>query len=208
MSQQITTDQFAEQLSALMDGELPRDQLRFLLRRVDTDAELTQRWSRYQIARTALHRQQVAMPLRADFHEILMQRIAVETAPLANRRGAVLLRWAGGGAIAAAVAVVALVVSRPVTENPAVAPIAAVTAPVSAPQDWRAAQPLPLVNFDYAQPASAVSLLDMGPRYDPRHRYEAAGAGMEVGGVPYVLLTAPQVQQTAANKPQTPPQQP
>ncbi len=208
MSQQITNDQFAEQLSALMDGELPRDQLRFLLRRVDADTELTQRWSRYQIARTALHRQQAARPVRANFHEILMQRIAAEAAPLANRRGAALLRWAGGGAIAAAVAVVALVVSRPVAENPAASapPVAAAMAPVSAAQDSRTALPLPLVNFDYAQPASAVSILDMGPRYDPRHRYEAAGVGMEVGGVPYVLLTAPQTQQAMPNKQQMPPQ--
>ena len=42
MNEQITTDQFGEQLSCLMDGELPRDQLRFLLRRIDADAELAQ----------------------------------------------------------------------------------------------------------------------------------------------------------------------
>ena len=35
-----------EQLSALLDGELPRDELRFLLRRMDSDAALAQRWSR------------------------------------------------------------------------------------------------------------------------------------------------------------------
>jgi len=33
-------------LSALLDGELPADELRFLLRRLDADAELARRWSR------------------------------------------------------------------------------------------------------------------------------------------------------------------
>jgi sigma-E factor negative regulatory protein RseA len=211
MSEQITTDQFREQLSALMDGELPRDQLRFLLRRIDADAELTQCWSRYQIVRGSLRRQ-AAVPLRADFTEILMQRIAHEAMPIANRRGAALLRWAGGGAIAAAVAVVALVATRPPGENPSasVSPIAAAAAPAAIAQDAHSAPtPLqPLVNFDYAQPASFDTGAISMPRYDPRHRYEVTGVGTVNGMVPYVLLTAPQPQQQATpNRPETPQQQ-
>ena len=207
MNKQHTTDPIGEQLSILMDGELPRDQLRFLLRRIDTDAELAQRWSRYQLVRNSLRRQPV-LPLRMDFTEVLMQRIAQEALPVAQRRGATLLRWAGGGAIAAAVAVVALVTTRTQVENvqpaPSVAAAASAIAPVA--QDARPAQtPVPaLVNFDYAQPAS----FDTGtsfysgtvaiPRYDIRHRYDSNGL------VPYVLLTAPRPQQAVPNNAETP----
>jgi sigma-E factor negative regulatory protein RseA len=213
MSEQDTTDAIGEQLSFLMDGELPRDQLRFLLRRIDADAELMQRWSRYQLVRSALRRQPV-LPLRVDFTEVLMQRIAQEALPVAQRRGAALLRWAGGGAIAAAVAVVALVTTRPQVENaqPAQSVTAAVSAAAPVSQDARPAQmPMPaLVNFDYAQPASfdtganfysgAVAI----PRYDIRHRYESNGIGVADGLAPYVLLTAPRAQQPVPNNAETP----
>jgi sigma-E factor negative regulatory protein RseA len=217
MSELDTTNPIGEQLSVLMDGELPRDQLRFLLRRIDADAELTQRWSRYQLVRSALRRQPL-LPLRMDFTEVLMQRIAVEALPVAQRRGGTLLRWAGGGAIAAAVAVVALVTTRPQVENvpaPSVSTVANLATPVS--QDTRPAQaPMPpLVNFDFAQPASfdtgssfysgAVAL----PRYDIRHRYDsnainANGMGAANGLAPYVLLIAPRPQQTGPNNAETP----
>lgn len=199
-------DESGEQLSALMDGELPRDQLRFLLRRLDTDPELLQRWSRYQVARSSLRRQ-TTLPLRADFAGTLMQRIAQEAVPLARRRGASLLRWAGGGAIAAAVAVVALVATRPPQgENvPAALPSVAVVVPAAAPisQDAHPAPSPALVNFDYAQPASFDTAVPI-PRYDARHRYEAAGAATINGFGPYVLLTAPRPQQGAPNRQDAP----
>jgi sigma-E factor negative regulatory protein RseA len=219
MSEHETTDPIGEQLSILMDGELPRDQLRFLLRRIDADEELSRRWSRYQLVRSSLRRHPV-LPLRVDFAEVLMQRIARESLPVAQRRGAALLRWAGGGAIAAAVAVVALVTTRPQVENvqPGSAVAAASTA-VPQPQDAHPAQaPMPaLVNFDYAQPASfdtgagwysgAVAI----PRYDIRHRYDANGVNLDGSGsanefAPYVLLTAPRPQQAVPNNVETPPQ--
>ncbi|MDR3386445.1 MAG: sigma-E factor negative regulatory protein [Rudaea sp.] len=209
MSEQIINDQSGEQLSALMDGELPRDQLRFLLRRLDTDAGLAPRWSRFHVARASLLRQ-AALPLRADFNDILMQRIAAEAAPMAKRRGAALLRWAGGGAIAAAVAVVALVATRPAIDNlPATAPsVAAALVPATAPDARSAPTPLPaLVNFDYAQPASFDTGTISIPRYDPRRRYEASGAGTVGGSMPYVLLTVPQSPAGTPNRPEATPQQ-
>src|SRR6185312_1042675 len=111
MSKPMINDPVGEQLSALMDGELPRDELRFLLRRIDAEPALTQRWSRYQIARAALRRQG-GVQLRADFADVLMQRLAHEAVPAARRGGRV-LRWLGGGAIAASVAMLALVATRP-----------------------------------------------------------------------------------------------
>jgi sigma-E factor negative regulatory protein RseA len=207
MSNKISTDQFGEQLSFLMDGELPRDQLRFLLRRIDTDAELVQRWSRYQIVRHSLRRQ--AMPaLRVDFADVLMQRIAHEVLPVASRRGASLLRWAGGGAIAAAVAVVALVATRPQVQNTPAMPSVAAVAPAPTAQDARPAQTVlpPLANFDYAQPASfdtgAGFYTGAMPRYDFRRRYETTPAGNVYGFAPYLLPLRPQ--QGATNNAETP----
>lgn len=214
MNEQIVSDQFGEQLSCLMDGELPRDQLRFLLRRMDVDAKLVQCWSRYQLARGSLRRQ-TTLPLRADFFEILMRRIAAEAVPLARRRGVALLHWAGGGALAAVVAVVALVATRPhggnmpATAVPSVAAATAATAPI--PQDTYSAPSPALANFDYAQPASfdsgAISIL----RYDLRRRYEGTGVGAGDGFAPYMLPTTPQAQQVTPdrpdpNRPQAPPQ--
>ena len=39
-----------EQLSALMDGALPPDQTRFLLRRLQHDAPLAESWERWRLA--------------------------------------------------------------------------------------------------------------------------------------------------------------
>jgi len=95
-----------EQLSALMDGELPRDELRFLLRGLGGDAGLAQRWSRYQIARAVLQHEYVPAATGDDrFAAAVMLRLE----PVQPRLGRRIGRWAGGGAIAAAVAVAAVV---------------------------------------------------------------------------------------------------
>lgn len=190
MSEPIIADQIGVQLSALMDGELPRDELRFLLRRIETDSELAGRWSRYQLVRGVMRRQ-VAAPLRGDFADALARRLDAEAVP-ARRRGAPLLRWVGGGAIAATVAVAALVMTRPALQHAAPATLTAAP-PVTAIQDTRTPQPLhlpTLLNFDYAQPASfETSPYGAQPNDLLRRRYEPIETGS--GGIPYVLLTAP-----------------
>src|SRR4051812_47056878 len=110
-----------EQLSAFMDGELGRDETRFLLRRADGDSRLVQRWTRYHVARQALRRQEI-VALRVDFSSAILARIDAEAVPQTSRH--TWLRWGSGGAIAAAVAVAALMVTRPTTE-PDVTPLAA-----------------------------------------------------------------------------------
>jgi len=75
------SEQFREQLSALMDGELPRDQVRFLLRRIDGDAQMAQCWARYQLAAGVLRRETAVLPLRADFADTLMRRAGGVPAP-------------------------------------------------------------------------------------------------------------------------------
>jgi len=183
------SEQFREQLSALMDGELPRDEVRFLLRRIEQDKDLAQCWARYQLAGGALRRQAAVLPLRDDFADALIQRVGAASAGYGMR----ILRWAGGGAIAAAVAVFALVSTRPGTNLPEAAPALtsvppAVTAP-AVPAAARLAMPLQPA-FDFSQPAAAVVPL-------PRYRNElAAPESQEMLG-PYVLLTTPQTPQRA-----------
>jgi sigma-E factor negative regulatory protein RseA len=182
-----------EQLSALLDGELPRDELRFLLRRLDADAELAQRWSRYQIASAALKRR--SWSADADrFAASVLARLEADEAPSARARvGARLLRWAGGGAIAASVAVVALMAGRP-AEQPG-APGAPNLAEVAAP-----ATPQPLAAVDRALPMPQQALPDEFARLAQPAGYEsiipnytqryvgATSLGGSEAFVPYVLI--------------------
>lgn len=107
-----------ETLSALMDGQLSRDQVRFALRRFEADAEAGATWSRYHVARDVLQQQSVVLA-RTGFAERVMADIgqmdvstAGQAASLHRRRW---IRWSAGGAIAAGVAAVALMVSQPQT---------------------------------------------------------------------------------------------
>jgi len=187
------SDEIGEQLSALMDGELPRDQVRFLLRRIDTEAHLVQTWTRYQLAGNVLRRGGAMAPLRDGFAEVLIQRIDQDSTGIGLR----VLRWAGGGAIAAAVAVFALVSTRPVGPEPVTTLVSApVAAHADAPPARTALPSLPLQPaFDFAQPASYDK--DNGVISLPSYRREQP---VTLG--PYVLLTAPATQATADASPQ------
>jgi sigma-E factor negative regulatory protein RseA len=210
-------EQIDEQLSALMDGELERDQTRFPLRRVAADPALPVRWERYHVARQALRRQE-AFVLRPGFAAAVMEQLAQE--PVLRARGGhgQWLRWGTGGAIAASVAVAALVLTRPAevptsvaTRSPLAAPpIAIAAAPASATTTAVTATPgeihppllLPNAPLD-ASPASfgaevgSTAVLDQRLQsYVVRH-YQAVGSGQS-GFVPYVLLTVPQRQAEAA----------
>lgn len=182
-----------EQLSALLDGELPRDELRFLLRRLEADGELAQRWSRYQIASAALKRR--SWSADADrFATTVIARLEAEHAPAARARlGGRLLRWAGGGAIAASVAVVALLANRPAEQAgaPAAATLAEVAVPAT-PQPAAAVeralpmpqQALPDEFARLAQPAGYESII---PSYTQRYT-GAPTLGSSEAFVPYVLI--------------------
>jgi sigma-E factor negative regulatory protein RseA len=190
-----------EQLSALMDGELPRDELRFLLRRIDGDAALAQRWSRYQIASAVLKRQYAAPLSNGQFAAVVMTRLDMDTMHVRRPMSGRLLRWAGGGAIAASVAVLALVATRPAgtdgampaTGSPAIAAVPAAPQP---PPVMEMRLPLlpqqvsPAGFSDYGQPASFESLV---PTYtyapkQPRNPAAQSGNGLSEAFVPYVLV--------------------
>ncbi|HVI26444.1 MAG TPA: sigma-E factor negative regulatory protein [Xanthomonadaceae bacterium] len=142
-------DHTRRQLSALVDGELAPDEARFLLRRLEHDAELAGCWERWQLAGELLRGRGGAV-LPTDFAARIAVAVAGEAAPVApaarQRRW---LHW-GGGAIAASVALVALLMARPAgepgsTPSSAPTPALASNAPASpAPAQPAPTQPAPL----------------------------------------------------------------
>src|SRR5678816_1212532 len=141
-----------------------------LLRGLDGNAGLAQRWSRYHVARAVLQRQYISGATGDDrFAATVMLRL--DPVPSQRRVGRI-ARWAGGGAIAAAVALVALVATRPAGENGALpaagTDVAALTPMLLSPQQPAAVSqtrqqpvfvPLPAMpaTFSDAQPASFES---------------------------------------------------
>lgn len=106
-----------QQLSALLDGELPTDEARFLLRRIQAEPALAELWSRYQLMGDCL-RQRVCMPVRVSLsvrvmQQIAQEQIAQEQTPARSHRNSRWVRYGIGGGIAASVAVVALVWMQP-----------------------------------------------------------------------------------------------
>lgn len=103
-----------ESLSGLFDGELAADESKFLLRRVSSDRELAETWSRWSLASVAIRRQ-TTLPMAADFADRVANAVAEEPV-LKGRANAAMrpaLRWAGGLAVAASAALVALLVMTP-----------------------------------------------------------------------------------------------
>ncbi|MGH8031346.1 MAG: sigma-E factor negative regulatory protein [Luteimonas sp.] len=122
-------DHHRRQLSAMLDGELPPDQAKFMLRRLQHDGELAVCWERWQVCGDILRgRHDVLLP--ADFSQRVAQAIVRDDASAAvavttpHRAGATAasprwLRWSGG-ALAASVALVALFFARQQAPDPAI----------------------------------------------------------------------------------------
>ncbi|WP_101926650.1 MULTISPECIES: sigma-E factor negative regulatory protein [Luteimonas] len=169
-----------QQLSAMLDGELSQDQARFMRRRLQHDAELGGCFERWQVCGDVLRGRQVSL-LPTDFADRVARGIAAGdsvatvTADVARRPR--LLRWGGGAALAASVALVALFVGRPSTPDardgdapqPLVADVGAV-APAVAP-----------VGSDVLADAGAIT--QSAPLADAAARL-AAGAAVAVADVP------------------------
>ena len=116
-SNDLTQLSSREQLSALMDGALPADQTRFLLRRLQHDASLAGSWERWRIAGEAMRGLAPSQRLPADFASRVSAALHGENAPqppvVPRQPRAIWLRWGGGAAMAASLAVVALLAVRP-----------------------------------------------------------------------------------------------
>ena len=97
-----------EQLSALVDDELPGSEHDLLLRRIESDDQLYQRLSRYQLISDAL---QSHLPDRVDpaFSRRVKAQLRSEPALSRYSRLASLARPAAGLAVAASVAVMAVI---------------------------------------------------------------------------------------------------
>ena len=115
---------YRQQLSALVDGELPTDEARFLLRRLEHDGELSGCQERWQLLGDVL-RGQACAPAPAGFDLRIHAAIAAEAGRVSPaserqaRRGG-WRRWGGGAALAASVAAVALFMARGQLPGPAV----------------------------------------------------------------------------------------
>lgn len=115
MSTDKIDNHYQQQLSAWIDGDLPSDEARFLLRRLQHDDELASRLGRWQLCGDVL-RGQAQAPAPAGFAERVAAAVNAEpsllaasaTAPRARSN----LRVWGGGALAASVAAIALFMVR------------------------------------------------------------------------------------------------
>jgi sigma-E factor negative regulatory protein RseA len=198
-----------EILSAGMDGELSREEIRFLLRRVEADQGLADVWSRYHAGRDGL-RHEAMPPVSRDFVDRVMAAIEAEAnvsvvPGVAPRRR--WLHWSAGGAIAASVAVAALMLSQPAGNRSGAAPEIARTAAVAGDVQVADATPEPAaapvapqwlsgsnMASQFTQKAAFDSSSEGGATYLPRstpyqiHRARAAEAPEGNG---YMLLTRP-----------------
>ena len=142
-----------EQLSAMMDGALSADEAKFLLRRMEHDDALADCWERWQFVGAAL-RGQADRVLPADFSRRVGRAIADDLASAAmddaprvvaahgNARGP-LLRWGGGAALAASVALAALIGTRMLSVADGKPSAVASTASVATPTTPTLTPPLP-----------------------------------------------------------------
>ncbi len=156
-----------EQLSAMMDGALSADEARFLLRRMEHDDELADCWERWQFTGDAL-RGIAGRALPADFSRrvgraiaddialadaVEAQTLAVAATPGTRRP---LLRWGGGAALAASVALAALIGSRTLS-SPDDVPLQVATA--SAPA---APVPVPVASVQVPEPVLPAGMVEAG----------------------------------------------
>ena len=109
------SDAVNEQLSACLDGELPRAELALLLKRVERDAQVRDAMSRYALIGEGLRHEKPVVASR-EFAAGVMAAIATEPARSAGRVPAAVLRRlrpVAGIAVAAGVAAVAIFTMQP-----------------------------------------------------------------------------------------------
>lgn len=201
-----------EHLSAGIDGELASEELRFLLRRFEHDAELRQTWTRYHLARDGLRRQLPGLA-STGFAERVEQAIAREAQARSGRRAPHWLRWSAGGAIAAGVAVAALMIARPVTDDDHVAAGLAQTSPatgITLPAEPAAPAAVPpWLSGDTASRYSQQAAATLGESYGEAmlpyarslspYRLQSVRSLDNTNG--YLLLVDPQQAASAARSP-------
>ena len=158
-----------EQLSAMMDGALSADEARFLLRRMEHDDELADCWERWQFTGDAM-RGIAGRALPADFSRRVGRAIAddialadaveAQTLAVAATPGTrpPLLRWGGGAALAASVALAALIGSRTLSSPDDVPPQVATAPAPAAPVPV----PVPVASVQVPEPVLPAGMVEAG----------------------------------------------
>lgn len=138
-----------QQLSAMLDGELSPDEAKFMLRRLQHDGELAACWERWQVCGDMLRGRHHAL-LPSDFADRVARGISGGSTPIAAEQAVArsprFLRWSGGAALAASVALVAVFAARQLPD------------PMQSPQS-PGGQPVIASSSGSAMPA-AVALAD------------------------------------------------
>ncbi|OGI45957.1 MAG: hypothetical protein A2151_04575 [Candidatus Muproteobacteria bacterium RBG_16_65_34] len=170
-----------EHLSALMDNELDELSERRLHTQLASDADLRQSWERYHLARAALRGEleEVAGPMLA---ERIHAAVEAEKSGRGTRRLAPALKLAGGAAIAASVAVVAILglqTQQQPPERVAAKPAATVVAEARKGDPVRAG----VRRWDTREPEAESAL----NAYLVEHNEFAPTSGMN-GMLPYVRV--------------------
>jgi hypothetical protein len=192
-----------EQMSSLMDGELAPDSARFLSKRLGNDPELSATWERWHCVRDTLRQQDTLAPV--DFAARVRGAIeAEEAAPVAAVAGGRVWRTLGGGAIAAGVAALALMVGMPAQQSMPTAPGAEATlahvAPVTTSDltpNWRLSPVADRRSYVLAQPQLSSEF----DGYFVEHGLASGSAGA-LGIVSYVPVVATPATQANATSPQ------
>jgi len=107
----MNEDERASQLSAMFDGELPAAECELLSRRLARDERLRASWSRYAVIGAALRAEPLAQ-VRPDFARRVAAALDGAPEGVRGRRVRTLRTAALGGAVAAGVASVAILLLR------------------------------------------------------------------------------------------------
>ena len=178
----MTDDPRHEELSVFMDGELSREQARFLLRRLDRDTAALRRWDSYHLAQACLRRTLPALA-GAGFADAVAARIRAQALPAAG--GPRWLRWSTRFAGAAAVVAAALLLVPQQQNLDGLMPedaTASVPAPawLNAPTDARAFESQ-TAGYRIVAGRDSLSMID------PLARLDASSWPHDEGVMPYLL---------------------
>ena len=180
-----------QQLSAMLDGELSPDQARFMLRRLQHDTGLADCWERWQVCGDVLSGQGNAL-LPADFSQKVSAAIADDGAQvpeaLPRAGGPRLLRWGGGAALAASVAMAALLVGRQAGIEPDQAPLPVFPELATSGESAGASQAPAAIDPDTESPpaadtAAVLAGTVLAAAEAPRRIAERRGRGQAQGAV-------------------------
>lgn len=184
-------DSDLETLSALFDGELQPDTARFAIKRLGRDPQWRQALGNWQLLGDALRGQastaapagfatRVAAAVSAEPVAVAVPAMAsAPTVPGAPAATLLRRRWIGGAALAASVAMVAMFVARPFSQDPATMPESGtpspselVVAPTSTPVEISAA-----VRSSPADTAPRISTAAVAVAAVPRRAAERRSRG-------------------------------